>query len=236
MHYGRIVEARFIKRPNRFIAHCLADGEEVIAHVRNTGRCRELLLPGVTVYLEAASNPERKTAYSLIGVMKGQRLINMDSSAPNKVFLEALKTGAVSLPGWGGSVREALMIKPEAVFGNSRFDFYLEEAGKKAFIEVKGVTLEREGAAYFPDAPTQRGIKHLEELMTARSEGYEAYVVFVVQMKGVAFVSPNDSTHPAFGETLRKVSRNGVGVLCWDCQVEPGTLLLADRVPVKLEY
>lgn len=230
MRYENIVEAQFIVRPNRFIAHCEAEGAMVTAHVRNTGRCRELLIPGVTVYLEMSGEAKRKTGYSLVTVMKGEKPVNIDSTAPNKVLKEALSNGCLSLPGLG----PLTLIKPETTFCDSRFDFYLEAGDQKAFIEVKGVTLEEEGKVLFPDAPTERGVKHVEEMIRAREEGYEAYLVFIVQMKDVLSFSPNRRTHEAFATALKKAQEAGVRVLCYDCLVEADSIFLRKPVPVIL--
>ncbi len=230
MIYQHMHKAQFIHRPNRFIAHCEIEGEIVTAHVRNTGRCRELLIPGVTVYLEAAQQETRKTGYSLITVEKGKRLVNMDSTAPNKVLKEALECEQCILEGLG----PLSLIKPETCFGTSRFDFYLEAGEQKAFVEVKGVTLEENGVALFPDAPTERGVKHVEELIKAKDEGFEAYLVFIVQMKGVTFFSPHTRMHPEFGAILKKAYDHGVHLLCYDCQVEENAMTLGDPIPVVL--
>ena len=193
MKYENIVTGKFIERPNRFIALVEMEGKVEKCHVKNTGRCRELLLPGAAVYLEKSDNPNRKTAYDLIGVKKGELLINMDSQAPNKVVKEWLEEEIY--------FKDITLLKPEYRYGKSRIDFYLETAeGRRIFIEVKGVTLEEEGIARFPDAPTERGIKHIQELQQAVSEGYEAYILFVIQMKNVFQFEPNDRTHRAFGD------------------------------------
>lgn len=228
MNYRNIIKAQFIERPNRFIAKCNLDGKIVTAHVRNTGRCRELLIPGVTVYLEKADSGKRKTEFSLICVEKGERLINIDSTAPNKVFKEALESGMLKLPDLGSLT----LIKAEKQFMESRFDFYLETGTSKAFVEVKGVTLEESNIALFPDAPTERGIKHMKELVKAVSSGYEAYMVFIVQMKGVLLFSPNIKTHPEFGYELRKAFESGVHVLCFDCYTGEEFISLGDSVRV----
>lgn len=226
MKYHRVREGRFVSRPNRFIAHVEVDGEEVVCHVKNTGRCRELLIPGATVWLEESDNPKRKTRFDLIGVDKGGRRINMDSQAPNRVFGE-----------WAGAGRfrtGLTLLRPETTFGNSRFDFYWESSAQRGFVEVKGVTLEEDGVVLFPDAPTQRGVKHLEELMAARAAGYEATVCFVIQMRGVKCFRPNDRTHPQFGEALRRAAQAGVELLAVDCIVEPDHLEIRERVPIIL--
>ena len=230
MNYSDVHRAVFLSRPNRFIAHCLVDGEEVVAHVKNTGRCKELLLPGVSVWLQHHDNPARKTSWSLIAVQKGERLINMDSQAPNEIAAEAILDGTLALPGW----EQPEAVRREVKYGDSRFDICLEKAGKRAFVEVKGVTLERDGAVYFPDAPTERGVKHVWELCTALGEGYGAFILFVIQMENVCFFSPNDETHPAFGEALREAAKEGVGIIAADCFVKPNEVRLKSIVPVKL--
>ncbi len=228
MKYTSIVPARFLARPNRFIAHVEVNGEEVIAHVKNTGRCKELLTPGVTVYLQdwGEEHVGRKTRYDLIAVEKGDLLVNMDSQAPNKVFAEWAMQG--------GFVSGLTHLKAEAKWGNSRFDFYWEAGNRRGFAEVKGVTLEHDGFARFPDAPTERGVKHLEELILLQKEGYEAAVYFVIQMEGMRVFSPNDETHPAFGTTLRKAASAGVRVVAVECHVTPDTLKITREVPVLL--
>lgn len=227
MQYPSVVEARFVSRPNRFVAQVLLDGTTQTVHVKNTGRCRELLVPGTPVYLTPAQNPLRKTPYDLIAVQKGPLLVNLDAQAPNVVFGEWARAGQFR-PG-------LRLLRPETVWGNSRFDFYWEdEAGRKGFVEVKGVTLEENGHARFPDAPTLRGVKHLEELTRCRAEGYEAAVCFVVQMGGMVDFAPNDATHPAFGDALRRAVAGGVTVLAMDCAVTPDSLRLDRPVPVKL--
>lgn len=227
MKYENMIEGVFVSRPNRFIAEVKIDGKIEKAHVKNTGRCRELLIPGTKIFLQEHDNPSRKTKYSLIGVMKGDVMVNIDSQAPNKVVGEWL---------WqGGIYQNQIVIKAEQKYGNSRFDFYMEGDGKRAFLEVKGVTLEENGVARFPDAPTERGIKHIEELMRAKKEGYEAYIVFVIQMKGIHHFEPNDRTHAAFGEILRKAEKAGVHILAMDCQVKEDELVIDQPVPVCLE-
>lgn len=226
MTYKNITKGYFLSRPNRFIAQVEIDGEIHTVHVKNTGRCRELLTPRAEVFLEKSDNPGRKTLYDLISVKKGNVLINMDSQAPNKVVEEFLKVGGV--------FGDLEMLKPESVFGSSRFDFYGVHGGKKFFMEVKGVTLENDGIASFPDAPTERGIKHLNELVQAVSQGYEGYVFFVVQMKGINFFTPNDITHKAFGDALREAKSKGVNVLCYDCNVTENQLEISQEVKIKL--
>lgn len=223
MNYQQIRQGIFMDRPNRFIAHVELEGQIETCHVKNTGRCRELLVPGATVYLEEANKPERKTRFSLIAVKKGPLLINMDSQAPNKAAGEWLRRQ----PGME-------LVRPEARYGGSRFDFYLERAGQKAFLEVKGVTLEQNGTALFPDAPTERGVKHLKELCRCVQEGYGTYVLFVIQMKGITVMRPNDQMHPAFGEALREAKGCGVQILAYDCKVTPDSMVLDQRIPVLL--
>lgn len=227
MVYQAIRKATFLARPNRFIAHALLEGEQVVCHVKNTGRCRELLLPGVTVYLEESFNPRRKTKYDLVAVEKGPLLINMDAQAPNRVFEEWAKAGRFR-PGLS-------MLQGEKSFGRSRFDFYWEGLeGRRGFVEVKGCTLEENGVACFPDAPTIRGVKHIKELVRAKEEGYEATLCFILQMEGMRYFRPNDKTHPAFGDALRWAARSGVEVFALDCRVAPDSLTPGGLIPVRL--
>jgi len=224
MKYEKILKAKFIERPNRFIAKVmLEDGSEATAHVKNTGRCKELLVPGAAVYLEDFDGRmgTRKMRYSLIGVEKikldGTKLmVNMDSQAPNKVVAEALADKTIKLPEMGNLT----LIKGEKTYGDSRFDFYVEdEDGRYGYAEVKGVTLENDGIVKFPDAPTERGVKHLNELIKVKEEGMSAYAIFVVQMEGMKEFSPNDDTHKAFGDALRAAAVQGVHVLVYECCV-----------------
>ncbi len=227
MQYQIVRQGRFLSRPNRFIARVELDGAEETVHVKNTGRCRELLVPGATVYLAEGENPNRKTRYDLIAVEKGSLLVNLDSQATNKVFGEWAAAGQFC-PG-------LTLLRPETFWGNSRFDFYWEDsAGHKGFVEVKGVTLEDHGHARFPDAPTLRGVKHLEELVRCHEEGYGAAVCFVLQMGGMTDFAPNDLTHPAFGDALRRAAARGVEVLAMECAVTPDSLAIAAPVPVRL--
>ena len=211
-------------------ARCRIGREEVVAHVKNTGRCRELLLPGATVWLQHHDNPARKTRWSLIAVQKGERLINMDSQAPNEIAAEAIVDGTLAFPGW----EHPDEVRREVWFGDSRFDFCLTKGGIQAFVEVKGVTLEQDGAVYFPDAPTERGVKHVRELCKALEQGFGAFILFVIQMENVRFFAPNDKTHPAFGEALREAEKKGVQIVAADCLVAPDEVRLHNRVPVKL--
>ena len=244
MYYDHIETAVFLERPNRFIAWVeTAKGRE-ICHVKNTGRCRELLVPGAVLYVQRNESPTRKTALDLIGVVKGDILINMDSQAPNKVVEEWLRAGSAAenvLKWWDMEhrwlmdvARTATRIKPEYTFGESRFDFYIESGERKILMEVKGVTLEEHRIASFPDAPTERGVKHIRELIDAGKQEYEACILFVIQMKGIVCMTPNDRTHEAFGTALREAKEEGVRVLAYDCKVTGDSLVLDQPVPVRL--
>ena len=229
MKYYNIHKATFISRPNRFIAECELDGERVIAHVKNTGRCRELLVDGATVYLDKPSGRIRKTEYDLVAVEKrldnGETvLINMDSGAPNDAVAEFVT----------GIFPDASSIRREVTRGNSRFDFCIAEDSKTTFLEVKGVTLESNGVAMFPDAPTERGVKHIDELIKLKGQGYGAIIFFVIQMKGVREFRPNDFTHSAFGDALRRAKQAGVSILAYDCTVTADSMIIDAPVPVKL--
>ena len=225
MRYSAVKQGRFLSRPNRFIAHVEMDGKTEICHVKNTGRCRELLIPGARVWCAEAENPNRKTAYDLIAVEKGTYLVNMDSQAPNQAVGEWLRNGGLG---------NAQVVLPEQRFHDSRFDFYLERDGKPMFLEVKGVTLEENGVCRFPDAPTQRGARHLRELTLAREQGYDAAVLFVIQMAPVRYRTPNDGTDPEFGKALREAAAKGVAVLAVDCVVTPDTMTIGNPVAVHL--
>lgn len=227
MKYERVEIGRFVERPNRFIAKINIDGQIETVHVKNTGRCAELLVPGAEVYLQKSDNPERKTKWDLIGVKKEGRLINMDSQVTNTVVKEWVEQS--------GFFKEITLIRPETTYGRSRFDLYVETKEKKIFIEVKGVTLEENGIVRFPDAPTQRGIKHVEELCKAVKDGYESYIFFVIQMSGVKFFTPNIDTQPEFGEALKKAKDKGVKILAYDCDVTKDTINIRKEVPVILE-
>lgn len=234
MKYEKIVTAKFISRPNRFVAQVLLNGEEVSVHVKNTGRCRELLVPDSVVYLEDFSyrQGKRKLLYDLIAVRKGNLLINMDSQAPNKVAKDALENGSIKLPG----MSELTIIRSEKIYGDSRFDFYIEDKnGEKGFVEVKGVTLENKGVASFPDAPTERGVKHLNELVSAMENGYHSYVLFVIQMSGMKLFTPNNATHKVFGDALRNAAANGVHILAYECRVKLDGLEILRHVPIDLK-
>ena len=225
MIYENMVPGIFLARPNRFIAHVQIGGQTEIVHVKNTGRCKELLVPGCTVYCQRSSNPNRKTAFDLIAVQKGERLINMDSQAPNRAAGEWLSSGGLG---------EITDLRAEVKHGDSRYDFSFVKDGKRCFLEVKGCTLEHDGVCAFPDAPTERGTKHLRGLARAAEEGFGAYVLFVVQMENVRYLHPNDATDPAFGKTLREAAEAGVKILAMDCRVTPGSMMLNKSLPVCL--
>ena len=225
MTYENMVPGIFLARPNRFIAHVQIGGQTEIVHVKNTGRCRELLVPGCTVYCQRSSNPNRKTAFDLIAVQKGDRLINMDSQAPNRAAGEWLSSGGL------GEISD---LKAEVKHGDSRYDFSFLKDGKQCFLEVKGCTLEHDGACAFPDAPTERGAKHIRGLTAAARAGYGAYILFVIQMSDVKYIRPHDETDPEFGKALREASQNGVRVLAMDCAVTPDTMEIRLPVLVKL--
>ena len=222
MHYSSAVPGRFIERPNRFVARVETAAGVRTVHVKNTGRCRELLTPGAEVWLVPAGNPARKTAYDRVAVTKGGLLINMDAQAPNQVFCE-----------WAGAqLPQGAALHREYTYGDSRLDFCFETEKGLFLVEVKGVTLEENGAARFPDAPTERGVKHIRELQRAVQAGHGAALFFVVQMEGMRSVAPNDETHPAFGKALREAAESGVQVLAYDCAVTPDSLAI--RAPVRV--
>lgn len=226
MIYENILPAVFVDRPNRFIAHVELNGRLEVCHVKNTGRCRELLIPGCRVYVQHQPSPTRKTAYDLIAVEKGERLLNMDANAPNRIFGEYVRAGRF--------LREWPVIRPETTHEDSRFDFYLESPGHRLFAEVKGVTLEDDGVMRFPDAPTERGVKHLEGLARCVQEGYEAWAVFVIQTENVRWMEPNRRTHPAFADALRQAAQAGVHLLALDCHTEPDRLEICRPVEIRL--
>ena len=228
MEYGKMVEARFLRRVNRFTAFVELNGQEEMVHVKNTGRCKELLLEGARVFLEEADKEGRKTKYSLIAVYKGDTLVNMDSQAPNQMAAEALAEGKII------EIGEVDFLKREVKYENSRFDLFYQKGDKKGFIEVKGVTLEEDGVAKFPDAPTERGAKHLRELIKAKEEGYEAAVLFVIQMKGVQEFRPNEERDKNFTEALREAEKAGVEILAYDCRVQVGKVYIDQEVPLNL--
>ena len=226
MEYRNVIPALFIDRPNRFIANVQTEEGIQRVHVKNTGRCRELLIPGATVYLEEGDNPNRKTRYDLIAVDKNGHLINMDSQAPNRLFAEWAASG--------GFLPDVTRIRGEYTYGASRLDFCLETGKGLHLVEVKGVTLEENGVARFPDAPTERGVKHIKELQKAVESGLEATLFFVVQMEGIRHVEPNDATHPAFGAALREAAAAGVHVKAYDCSVAADSVSIRKEIPVRL--
>lgn len=226
MRYENIKKGIFTDRPNRFIANVEIDGKSEVVHVKNTGRCRELLIPGVTVYVQEFENTNRKTKFDLIAVYKGTELYNIDSQAPNKVFGEwVLKSGYFG---------EVEYIKPECKYGDSRFDFYIQTKNRKIYAEVKGVTLEEDGVLMFPDAPTERGVKHIKELCNCVEEGFEAYVCFVIQTEKAKYFTPNSRTHPQFADALSEAKTKGVKILCVNCNVGEDYLEIKDFIDVKL--
>ncbi len=231
MKYNRIVSGTFLKRPNRFIAHVLINGKEEICHVKNTGRCHELLVPKCTVYCSVSDNSQRKTKYDLIAVekiVKGRTLlVNMDSQAPNAAAKEWLASGASPF----GNIS---YLKPEYKYGNSRFDFYLECGKRKIFLEVKGVTLENNGVVLFPDAPTERGVKHVRELIQCHAKGFETYVLFVVQMERALYFTPNKKTHPQFADALCEAQNAGLQLLAYTCKVTPDEMKIDKPIEIRL--
>lgn len=226
MIYQNIEEAVFKSRPNRFIAHVESMRGEEICHVKNTGRCRELLMPDARIWVQRNDNPNRKTALDLIAVEKNGQIVNMDSQIPNKVAADWIREGHL--------FSQEAVIRPETRYGNSRFDLYIEDGERKMFLEVKGVTLEEDGVARFPDAPTERGVKHIEELIACKEAGYEAGILFVIQMKGIHHLEPNDRTHAAFGAALRRAARSGVQVMAVDCVVTPESIQADKMIEVRL--
>ena len=227
MKYNEITKGIFVDRPNRFIANVIIDDKPYVCHVKNTGRCRELLVKGCTVYLEKSGNPQRKTPYDIVAVQKGSRLINMDSQAPNKAVKEWLED---KLPFGKG-----MKVFPEKTFGKSRFDFLLESSrGKKLYLEVKGCTLETDGVVKFPDAPTQRGVKHIHELIECRKNGFDAALLILVQMDNVKYFTPNYETDPEFGEAVKQAKKAGVRLMCYDCAVTPDSMTVGKPVKIRL--
>ncbi len=230
MKYTSIKVGTFIKRPNRFLAHVIIDGKEEIVHVKNTGRCRELLQEGATIILEKAAKEDRKTKYSLISVYKGDVLVNIDSQVPNAVVYEGILEEKVK------ELSNVTKLSREVSYGNSRFDLYFERDERKGFIEVKGVTLETDGIAMFPDAPTERGCKHIYEMIKAVEEGYEGYLFFLIQMKGIQFFTPHVIRDPKLAEALRLASEKGVTILAYDSIVSEDGIRIGDPVEVRLFY
>lgn len=224
MRYSQVVPGIFLSRPNRFIAHCLIEGKETICHVKNTGRCRELLIPSCQVYLQHCPAPGRKTAYDIIAVEKNGQLFNIDSQAPNQAVAEWL-------PSFLG---ETAVIKPEFSFGTSRIDFYAALQNRRILLEVKGVTLENQGLTLFPDAPTARGTKHVQELIAGVKQGYECYIMFVIQTDKATAFTPNSTTDPAFTKALLQAYQAGVHLLAYDCSVTPDSMKIRNFIPILL--
>ncbi len=226
MVYKNIIKAKFINRPNRFIANIEIDGKTEVCHVKNTGRCKELLIPNATVFVQECAGGTRKTKYDLISVYKGDKLVNIDSQAPNKVFHQWVLDSDF--------FGDIVLIKPETKYKDSRLDFYIETANRRILIEVKGVTLEENGVAMFPDAPTERGIKHMNELINSVDEGYKAWAVFIIQLKDVLYFTPNIKTHKAFGDVLKNAKSHGVNIMALDCDVTKNSIKARDYVEVRL--
>lgn len=226
MKYENIFPARFISRPNRFIAEIEINGKREICHVKNTGRCKELLIPNAKIYVQYSDNPLRKTKYDLISIFKGKELINIDSQAPNIVFGEWIKDGSF--------IPNITKIKPECKYNNSRFDFYIEAGERKIFAEIKGVTLKEDGVVMFPDAPTERGVKHIKELCDCVKDGYEAYIIFIVQMQHCEFFTPNRTTHSAFADALIQAEKLGVNIMALSCMVTTNELIIDKPVEVRI--
>lgn len=230
MKYENIVEATFLERPNRFVARVRTEVDgETAAHVPNTGRCKEIFVPDTKVYLNRSNQTKRKYPYTLVSAYKGKELIHIHSAGANTIAEEALKEGRIK------ELQGATDIEREKTFLNSRFDFRFTLGEKTCYMEVKGVTLEVDGRAKFPDAPTERGVRHLEELIKAKEAGFAAYVLFVIQMKGVSSFAPNEERDPAFAAALKKAKKAGVGVLAYDCWVRPQEILLDAPIPIILE-
>ena len=227
MKYKNIKQAKFLSRPNRFIANIEIDGKTEICHVKNTGRCKELLVPNADIFVQEIDSKKRKTKYDLISVYKGRRLVNIDSQAPNKVFYEWVKVGNL--------FKGITSVKPEYKYKNSRFDFYIETIKAKTLVEVKGVTLEENGAALFPDAPTERGLKHVIELSECIKEGFETYIIFIIQMKDVLYFTPNVKMHKAFAEALTRAEKQGVKIIALDSHVTEDSIIVGDFVEVRVD-
>ncbi len=229
LEYLKVVAGVFLERPNRFVAKVTLNGREEWVHVKNTGRCREILLPGTEIFLEESSNPRRKMRYSLIAAYKGDYLINIDSQAPNLAVKSALKKNKII------EIPDITLLHPEVTFARSRFDFYYEQSTAKGFIEVKGVTLERDGVALFPDAPTERGTRHLQELILATRKGYRCAVLFVVQLEGVSYFRPNWEMDEKFARAVQEAAQAGVRILAYECMVTPEKLALTNQIKVSTE-
>lgn len=229
MQYEQIEPGYFLKRPNRFIAHVMREEREEVVHVKNTGRCKEILVPGTTVYLEKAKNKNRKTNYSLVSAYKGENLINIDSLAPNQVVYEGLHENKVDL------YQNLSLIKREVTYKQSRFDIYFEKGDQCGFIEVKGVTLEKDGVAMFPDAPTERGTKHVYEMIDSVKQGYLGCIFFLIQLKGVKQFTPNSIMDPKFSEALSSAYAQGVKIVAYDCEVTPRSIILSKKIKVVIK-
>lgn len=228
MHYSKIRKATFLKRPNRFIAHVMLDNQEEIVHVKNTGRCKEIFHKDTTVLLEESNNPNRKTKYSIIGAYKKDTLINTDAQIPNYVVYEGISENKIK------EISNVSFLKKEVTFGDSRFDLYFETSTSKGFIEVKGVTLEENKIALFPDAPTQRGTKHIYEMIRAVEKGYEGYIFFLIQMKGIKYFTPNQKMDPDFADALKKAQNSGVKILAYDSHVTEEEIIIGKKIEVIL--
>lgn len=226
MIYSNIKKAKFIDRPNRFIANVEIDEKREVCHVKNTGRCKELLIPDATIFVQESDRLKRKTNYDLISVYKDSILVNIDSQVPNKVFHEWVLSS--------GFFQNIVLIKPEYKYNSSRFDFYIETFEKKILVEVKGVTLEENGVAMFPDAPTLRGLKHINELVRSIDEGYETYIFFIIQMKGISYFTPNIATHKDFGDALKIAKKKGVNILAMDCIVTENSIKADSFIEVRV--
>ena len=227
MEYERTVRAEVVRRPNRFVAAVVLDGDEILVHVKNTGRCREILVPGATVILSDSGNPDRKYRYDLVAVYKGDLLVNIDSQAPNRAFASYARGSGI----FGKSPE----VHQERTHGDSRFDFYVESDGRRIFAEVKGVTLENDGVCMFPDAPTERGTKHVRGLVDCVREGFDAYVVFVVQMCGMRYFTPNRETDPVFSDALKEAERGGVRIVCLECSVSENGMEIIGTIPYRMD-
>ena len=231
MKYQNIVTGIFLERPNRFIAICKIGDEIYKCHVKNTGRCRELLIEGTTVFLEKSTNPLRKTPYSLISVQTDSGIINIDSQIPNAIAEEGILSGNIKLPFLND---EIILLKREKTYGKSRFDIYIETATEKVFVEVKGVTLKKGDVAMFPDAPTARGVKHINELITASNDGYKSCILFIIQMEHTTSFSPNNTTAPDFCNVLKLAETSGVNILAYDCNLSENEIFSNKNIPIML--
>jgi sugar fermentation stimulation protein A len=228
LKYTNIVEGIFVNRPNRFIANVLIDGNLEKAHVKNTGRCKEILKEGIKVYLEKSNNPNRKTKYSLISAHKGNLLINIDSQVPNNVVANAISSNQVR------ELQNVDFLKREVSYGNSRFDIYYEKGDDKGFVEVKGVTLEVDGLSMFPDAPTKRGTKHVLELIKTVKEGYKSYIFFLIQIEGIGFFTPNEIMDKDFTKALLLAKKEGVNMLAYNSIITPNQISLGEKVRILI--